>query len=157
MTRRRVTHQLRAWVPLEIHNRVAAESAARGLNFSRTICACLEEYFATREELATSLEIRPPSYGEPKATIIHTLLARTEERLSADLHRQLQAVERRVRRLEVMLEEHYLGMMIFLPGHRAPESEENVAIAGGRYKAWRRAVEETVRAIDAERSRPDQK
>ena len=66
------------------YRRLEQEAAARGASVSKCVADCLGEYFALRVEMA-SVVAAPGQLGEPHQGLIHSLLARTEERLAATL------------------------------------------------------------------------
>src|SRR5712692_3930611 len=84
--------------------RLQREAAARGATISKCTADCLREYFALRTELATAIET-PGEPGEPhQGTVIHSLLARSEERLVATLDRRTTEVLGGLRLIQSMLD-----------------------------------------------------
>jgi hypothetical protein len=111
-------HELRAYVKPEDYRRLEKEASVRGLSLSKTVRHCLMEYLNLRQELATAIEQPGKAGDEHTGTIIHTLLARTEERLAATIERQ----EDRLRQLQdqllimtAMIDRLYLGIMQHMP------------------------------------------
>lgn len=126
------------------YKRLLQESAANGRSLSKTAGDCLNQYFAIKEELACSVEL-PGSPGDnTEGKIIHTLLARTEERMAATISRLEAKVSDLQEQLMVqaaMIEQMYLGLITHLP--EIPEGMSDAAIASGkrRQDKWLKAVE----------------
>lgn len=124
----RVEHRVRASIGSALYERILREAAARRLSVSHCIRVDLQELYAIRAELARPVEMTAPGPGK-RSALLHRLLAKTETRLAADLGRQLgelDALRDAVRRLEVMLDRQYVGLMLYLPEVPA-ESEDTRA------------------------------
>lgn len=96
-----------------------------------------------------------PSAGK-RSALLHRLLAETETRLAADLGRQLgelHALRASVRRLEVMLDRQYVGLMLYLPDVPAESEDSRARAVLRRYEAWKEAAGN--RCCAAATSRPD--
>jgi hypothetical protein len=99
----------------------------------------LREYFALRVEMA-SVMTAPGQPGDRHTGLIHSLLARSEERLAATLEARTTDMGDRLQRLEVMLD----GLVRFYLVHTPevlPEDQANAtASANRRYGKYRRFV-----------------
>ncbi len=145
---RRPRREIHSYVPLDDYRRLQQEAAARGASLSKCVADCLREYLALRAELAGVAEA-PGELGEPHRGLIHTLLARTEERLAAslDAHAARTAgLHETLRVVESMLDRLTLLYLIHTPEIPQERREDAVAMAKRRYLKWRHAVEEQVRA-----------
>ena len=128
--------------------RLKQEAAAREVSVSKCAADCLREYFALRVDMASAVA-SPGQPGQPHQGLIHSILARTEERLAAtldaqgertaELHRTLQA-------LEAMLDRLTLLYLIHTPELPDDMKDGAVATAKRRYSNWRRAVDRLIRA-----------
>lgn len=88
---------------------------ARRSTISKCIADCLGEYFALRTELATAIET-PGQAGEPhQGAIIHSLLARSEERVVATLDRRTAEVLGDLQRVQTMLDRLVLTYLAHTP------------------------------------------
>ena len=140
----RLRHAIYSYLPLADYQRLQQEAAVRGASLSRCVAECLREYLALRAELA-GVAATPGALGEPHQGLLHTLLARTEERLAAtlDAHAERSATfEARIRVLERMLDRLTLLYLTHTPEIPPERREEAVATARRRYLKWRQAVEE---------------
>jgi bacterioferritin (cytochrome b1) len=137
-------YELRAFVPLKDYQRIEREASSRQSTMAKTVRDCLNEYLNLREELATAMT-EPGQAGEAHTgKIIHTLLARTEERIAATIER----LEARISQLHdqnmvltAMLDRAYLGMMLHLPEVPAELAEGAVASANRRHAKWIKTIE----------------
>jgi len=122
--------------------RLQREAAARGATISKCTADCLREYFALRTELATAIET-PGEPGEPhQGAIIHSLLARSEERLVATLDRRTTEVLGELPRLRSMLDRLVLMYLIHTPEIPQELRDGAIASANRRYANYQRAVTE---------------
>ena len=124
--------------------RLQREAAARRATISKCTADCLREYFALRTELATAIET-PGEPGEPhQGTVIHSLLARSEERLVATLDRRTAEVLGELRRLSSMLDRLVLMYLIHTP--EVPQELRDGAIASAkrRYTNYLHAVSDVL-------------
>ena len=140
----RLRRELHSYVPLADYQRLQQEAAARGASLSQCVADCLREYLTLRAELA-GVAVSPGALGEPHQGLIHTLLARTEERLAAtlDAHAERTAgVQETLRLLERMLDRLTLLYLTHTPEIPPERREEAVAVAKRRYLKWRHAVGE---------------
>jgi hypothetical protein len=145
--------ELRIWLGRELYERVSREAAIRGMSLSGVARTCLQEYFALRDELASSIEDDTGGQGirSPSKTL-HLLIAQAEARIRSGLQGQdeeLAQIRRTLRKLEIMADQQYLGLMVHLPEPSARRYEAHLASAERRHGLWRNAVNEA-----AGRNRP---
>ena len=141
-------HAISSYLPPADYRRLQQEAAARGASLSKCVADCLREHLALRAELAGVAEA-PGALGEPHQGLIHTLLARTEERLAATLaaHAERAAgLHETLRMVESMLDRLAVLYLIHTPELPEERRDGAVAAAKRRYLKWRHAVEEQVRA-----------
>ena len=132
---------VQAYLAAPDHWRLRREAAARGATISKCVADCLHEYFALCAELATAVDA-PGQPGEPhRAGIIHSLLARSEERLVATLDQRTRELLGEVRLVQTMLDRLAVSFFVHTP-EVAPELRDGALVsANRRYGLWRRAVE----------------
>jgi len=124
--------------------RLQREAAARGSTISKCAADCLREYFALRAELATAIET-PGEPGEPhQGPVIHSLLARSEERLVATLDRRTTEVLGGLRRVNSLLDRLVLMYLIHTPEVPPQLHAGAIASANRRYANFRQAVSDMV-------------
>ena len=141
-------HAISSYLPPADYRRLQQEAAARGASLSKCVADCLREYLAFRAEMAGVAEA-PGELGDPHRGLIHTLLARTEERLAArlDAHAERTArLQETLRLVESMLDRLAVLYLIHTPELPEERRDGAVAAAKRRYEKWRRAVEEQVQA-----------
>ncbi len=144
----RLRHAIYSYLPLADYRRLQQEAAARGVSLSRCVADCLREYLALKAEMAGVVEA-PGALGEPHQGIIHTLLARTEERLGATLEAHAERTAElpgRLRVIESMLDRLAMLYLIHTPEIPPDLKERAVTTAKPRYQRWRRTVEQQVQA-----------
>jgi hypothetical protein len=111
-------YQIKTYVTKEIHERVAKEAMARNCTMGRIIRDGITEYFLLREELANAIE-SPGNIGDSHTgKIIHTLLARSEQRsalLIEQLEKRLVSVYEQLDFLITMIDRFYINLMQYLP------------------------------------------
>lgn len=137
-TRRHV----QAYIGTAEYWRLKREAAARGATISKCTADCLREYFALRTELATAIET-PGEPGDPhQGAIIHSVLARSEERLVATLDHRTTEILAELRRVVHMLDR--LGMMYLMHTPEIPPELRDGAAAGAtrRYTNYLAAVQD---------------
>ena len=130
------------------YRRLEQEAAARGASVSKCVADCLGEYFALRVEMA-SVVAAPGQLGEPHQGLIHSLLARTEERLAATLKahgERTAALEDAIQAVGAMIDRLVLLYFVHTPEVPAELKDAAVAMARRRYTNWRRAVDDMVQA-----------
>jgi hypothetical protein len=81
--------ELRIWLGRGLYERVSREAAIRGMSLSAVARTCLQEYFALRDELASSIEDDTGGQGirSPSKTL-HLLIAHAETRIRGELRLQ---------------------------------------------------------------------
>jgi len=133
------------------YRRLEQEAAARGASVSKCVADCLGEYFALRVEMA-SVVAAPGQLGEPHQGLIHSLLARTEERLAATLKahgERTAALEDAVQAVRAMIDRLVLLYFVHTPEVPAELKDAAVATARRRYTNWRRAVDDMVGGVSS--------
>src|SRR2546425_5478722 len=123
------------------YRRLEQEAAARGASVSKCVADCLGEYFALRVEMA-SVVAAPGQLGEPHQGLIHSLLARTEERLAATLKahgERTAALEDAVEAVRAMIDRLVLLYFVHTPEVPAELKGAPLATAPPRYTNWRPA------------------
>jgi hypothetical protein len=131
---------VQTYLGLAEYGRLQREAAARGATISKCAADCLREYFALRAELATALE----TAGEPgdphHGTIIHSILARSEERLVATRDARAAELREELRSVKAMVD--YLAFVYFCHTPQVPVEQREAALASGtrRHAHYRKAV-----------------
>jgi hypothetical protein len=145
-------YELRSYVKPAEYKRIEQEAAARGgLSVSRTVRNCLLEYLSLKEELATAMTDAGKPGEEQTGRIIHTLLARTEERIGAAIEgveERISGVHDQITILTAMLDRMYVGIMQHLPELPPELSEAAVASSKRRYEKWVKATEKMIMTGD---------
>src|SRR2546429_2446993 len=104
-------HGVRVLLGSAEYRQLQLEAAGRGATLAGCAGDCLREYFALRAEMASAVTA-PGRPGEPHTGLIHSILARSEERLVATLDARAAELGDRQQRLESMLDrlvQLYLG------------------------------------------------
>jgi hypothetical protein len=123
------------------YRQLQLEAAGRGATLGGCAGECLREYFALRAEMASAVTA-PGRPGERHTGLIHSILARTEERLVATLDARSAELGDGQRRLEGMLDRLVQLYLVHTP-EVAPEHRAGaVASATRRYGNYRRALGE---------------
>ena len=123
------------------YRQLQLEAAGRGATLAGCAGDCLREYFALRAEMASAVTA-PGRPGERHTGLIHSILARTEERLVATLDARAAELSDGQQRLESMLDRLVQLYLVHTP-EVAPEHRAGaVASATRRYGNYRRAVGE---------------
>ncbi len=101
----------------------------------------LREYFALREEMASGGTV-PGQPGDRHRGLLHSFLARSEERLAAALEERTGELGERLRRLELMLDRFVLIYLVH--ALEVPPDLQNAAIASAtrRYRNYWKYVGE---------------
>ena len=129
-------HEVRVQLGLAEYRQLQLEAAGRGATLGGCAGECLREYFALRAEMASAVAA-PGRPGERHTGLIHSILARTEERLVTTLDARAAELGDGQRRLESM-QLYLVHTPEVAPEHRAGA----VASATRRYGNYRRAVGE---------------
>lgn len=142
-------YQIASYLDFEDYQRLKTEVGlrGRGMTLSKTVRDCLREYFDLREEMATAFSNNKDQDSDVKGKIIHSLLARTEERIAATIERQTQVnqqIQEQSLIITAMLDRLYLGLMQHLPEVPAEKKTEALSSANRRYQNWHEAVEQLV-------------
>lgn len=127
------------------HRWLEDEAQNRRLSLSKTARDCLSEYASLRRELATALKQPGQAGDQQEGTIIHTLLARTEERLAVTIEQQTKRISELQDQLLVltsMIDRMYLGIMQHLPEVPNELAKSAVAAAKRRHNKWLDSVEQ---------------
>lgn len=145
MTRRnRSQYDVRTYLGAELYERVLREAAARRLSLSECVRDDLLQFYDLRDELASALRVER-SDRPTGQRILHTLLDPMEERIAASIGVQAAALSdlgERLRRLEWMIDRHYLGLMLHLPDVAEDLRDERSSSAIARHRAWKREVDQ---------------
>jgi hypothetical protein len=138
----RLRREIHSYVSVVDYRRLKQEAAARGTSLSKCIADCLSEYVTLRTEMA-SVVSSAGQLGQPHQGLIHSLLARTEERLGATLDAQGERITElrdAMAILMAMLDRLTLLYLIHTPELPDELKDGAVATAKRRYTNWRRAV-----------------
>ncbi len=144
----RMKREVHCYVNVGDYRRLHQEAAARGTSMSKCLTDCLREYLAMRADMA-SVVTTPGQLGQPHQGMIHSILARTEERLVATLEAQRAGtaeLQDAVHIVEAMLDRLALLYLIHTPELPDERKDGSVATARRRYTNWRRAVDKLVQA-----------
>lgn len=140
-------YEIKTYVTKEIYLRINQEATARNSTMAKVMRDSLAEYFLLREELANAIE-SPGSMGDSHSgKIIHTLLARTEERLLLTiecLQKQLIETLEQQQLLSTMIDLFYLELMKYLPQIPKELLANANAMAKERHNKWREKLKEGV-------------
>ena len=145
-------HDVHVYLQQQDYRRLEQEASSRGISLSKTVQNCLLEYLHLRLELATTIETPGEVGNSQSGRIIHTLLARTEERIAATIEQQLQKIDAlhdHVGVLIAMIDRLYLGLMQHLPEIPGELTDVTVASATRRHKKWIEATKKIVRDGDS--------
>ena len=123
------------------HRQLQQEAAARGVSMTACVGDILREYFALRVEMA-SVVASPGKPGERHTGLIHSILARTEERLAATLDARATELGDRLQRLEVMVDRLVRLYLVHTPEVPPELRDGAVASANRRYGLYRKFVKE---------------
>jgi len=119
------------------YRQLQQEAAARGISTMACVSDCLREYFALRVEMASAVTA-PGTLGEPQTGLVHSLLARTEERIRATLDAHAAVLQR----LEHMVDRLVQLYLLHTPEVARELHAGAVASANRRYAKYRAAVRE---------------
>jgi hypothetical protein len=125
--------------------RLQREATTRRSTISKCMADCLREYFALRTELATAIEMPGKPGDQHEGSVIHTLLARSEERLVATFDRGTVEILGELRRLTSMLDRLVMMYLIHTPEVSGELLDGAIASARRRYTNYEQAVN-TLRA-----------
>ena len=136
---------LYVYVTLADYQVIEREARARGVSRSKCVADCLREYFALKHELASAVHTPGLPGDEQHSLIIHSLLARSEERIAASIDtqaRQTARLRRDIQLLQTLLDRAMLSYLAHTP--EVPDELHAGALASAqrRHRLWLRAVEE---------------
>jgi hypothetical protein len=139
--------------PIEFR-RLQQEARARGVNLSTYVRRSVGEYLDLKTELAETMSSDGPAgNGDvndlPTPRIIHTLLARTEERIAATIDGQAERISRLredVRAMAAMVDRAYFGYLAHTPEIDPELRTAALSAARRRHTAWLGAIEQFLRA-----------
>jgi predicted transcriptional regulator len=136
--------------PLELQ-RLQREASARNVTLSSFARHALRDYLELKRELAETLALEEEKSngngsedGSSPPRIIHTLLARTEERIAATIDGQADRISRLrddMRTLAAMLDRAYLSYLAHTPEVGPEFRNTALSSARRRHEAWLRTVE----------------
>jgi hypothetical protein len=137
-------YEIKTYVTKDIYQRVSKEAGEKKSTMAQVIREGLIEYFLLREELANAIE-SPGNLGENHTgKVIHTLLARTEERMSltvSKLEKKLDGFQQKQELLIAMVDQFYLSLMQCIPKPHEELTSAAIAAANLRYQQWLKDVE----------------
>ncbi len=147
-----IKYQIKTYLSKELYQRVVQEAALRKTTLSKILRDGLMEYFILREEMASAIE-SPGQLGENHTgQIIHTLLARTEERLALivnQLEKKLHVTQVDLGFIITMLDQFYFDLMQYLPKLPSELAGHALALAKARHTKWRETIEKTSQTSSA--------
>jgi hypothetical protein len=121
------------------------EASARGVTLTACVADCLREYFVLRTEMATAVT----TAGHPGARhtgLIHSLLARSEERLAATIDARAVELSDELRMVAGMLDRLVQLYLLHTPEVARELHAGAVASANRRYANYRQAVSDLLAA-----------
>jgi hypothetical protein len=123
------------------HQRLKAEAAARGTSLCKCVGDIVREYFALRTEMLSVINSQGvPGEGHPG--LVHSLVARMEERLGTRADARANELTEGQRRLEIMLD-RFVTVYLVHTWEVPPELQASaVASANRRYRNYWRVVNE---------------
>jgi hypothetical protein len=128
------------------HRQLQQEAAARGISMTACVGDIIREYFALRVEMASAVAL-PGKPGERHTGLIHSILARTEERLAATLDARAAELGDQLQRIEIMLDRLVRVYLLHTP--EVPLELRDGAVASGnrRYGLYRKFVNERLAQV----------
>jgi len=137
------------------HRALQLEAAARGISMTACVGQCLREYFALRVEMASVVEAAGQP-GERHSGLIHSILARSEERLAATIDRRAEDLDDGLRRLEIMIKQFVQIYLAHTPEVPVERRAAAYAAMGRRWTNYQATVAERIAEADrAGANRPD--
>jgi hypothetical protein len=136
---------LSLYLTLADYRVIEREATARGVSRSKCVADCLREYFALKQDLASAVHTPGPAGAEQRSLIIHSLLARSEERIAASIDsqaRQTAQLRQEIRLLHTMLDRAMLSYLAHTPEVPDGVAAGALASAHRRHHLWLRAVQE---------------
>ena len=123
------------------YRQLRQEAAARGVSLAACIADCLREYSALRAEMASAVTAAGEP-GTPHTGLIHSLLARTEQRVLATLEAHASELGDDLRLLHSMVDRLVQLYLLHTPDVARELHAGAVASANRRYATYRQAVSE---------------
>jgi hypothetical protein len=126
------------------HQRLKAEAAARGISLNRCVGDIIREFFALRTEMLSVINSAGvPGEGHPG--LVHSLVARMEERLGTRADARANELAEGQRRLEIMLD-RFVTVYLVHTWEVPPELQASaIASANRRYRNYWRVVNERIK------------
>ena len=121
------------------HQRLKDEAAARGISLNKCVGDIVREYFALRTEMSSVINLQGvPGEGHPG--LVHSLVARMEERLGTRADARADELAEGQRRLEIMLD-RFVTVYLVHTWEVPPELQASaIASANRRYRNYWRVV-----------------
>ncbi len=142
------------------HRQLQQDAAARGVSMAACLADCLREYYLFRRDMASAVTA-PGEPGAQHTGLIHSLFARTEERLAASLDAHAtersedqRRIESRLERIESMVDRLVMLYLVHTPEVAGERSREALASASRRIASYRQAVSDRVASERRDRSEP---
>jgi hypothetical protein len=134
------------------HQRLKDEAAARGISLNRCVGDIIREYFALRTEMLSVINSEGV-LDEGHPGLVHSLVARMEERLGNRADARANELAEGQRRLEIMLD-RFVTVYLVHTWEVPPELQASaITSANRRYRNYWRAVDDRLarkRRSDAE-------
>jgi hypothetical protein len=118
-----------------------ARPEVRGISLTTCVGDIIREYFALRQEMLSVIR-GPHAPADAHVGLVHSLVARMEERLAVMLatrDEELRTDQRRIEAMMDLLVQLYLAHTPEVPEERRPAA---IAAANRRYRNWRGALVE---------------
>jgi hypothetical protein len=123
------------------HRQLKQEAAARGVSMTACVGIACASNFALRTEMASAVTA-PGKPGERHTGLIHSILARTEQRLVATLDARATELSHELRRLEIMLDRFVLAYLLHTPEVPRELQASAWTSANRRFANYRKFVDE---------------
>jgi hypothetical protein len=131
------------------HRLLHREAEVRGISLTRCVGDIIREYFALRQEMLSLIK-GPEAPTDAHVGLVHSLVARMEERLAVTLatrDEELRTGQRRIVAMMDLLVQLYLAHTPEVPEERRPAA---LAAANRRYRNWREALAERIEKTKAD-------
>jgi hypothetical protein len=137
----KLRHLIHGRVDPGIHRRLQQEAAARRISMTACVGDLLREYFALQDEMGGGGTAEGQA-GAWHRGMIHSFLARSEERLAATLEQRTSELGDWLQKLEVMLDR--LVVIYLVHTLEVPPELQNAAVASAtqRYRSYWKYVRE---------------
>jgi hypothetical protein len=125
------------------HRLLHREAEVRGISLTRCVGDIIREYFALRQEMLSLIKTADAP-SDAHVGLVHSLVARVEDRLVVMLSTRDEELREGQRRIEAMIDwlvQMYLAHTPEVPEERRPAA---AAAARRRYGNWRSAVAKSV-------------